>query len=59
MGGLVRTSRQHSRNKVPLLGDIPLIGKWLFQSWDVDVSDRELLIFVTPRILPRIAQQGT
>ncbi|MGH8429505.1 MAG: hypothetical protein ACREUF_03790, partial [Solimonas sp.] len=36
--------------KVPLLGDIPLLG-FLFRN-DVKSSDkRELLIFVTPKVL--------
>ena len=36
--------------KVPLLGDIPLLG-WLFKKKTMTRNRMELLIFVTPRIM--------
>ena len=36
-------------SKVPVLGDIPLLG-WLFRKDTTQVTDRELMVFVTPVI---------
>ena len=41
---------QESVNKVPILGDIPLIGR-LFQSTATSVQRRNLMIFLRPTIL--------
>jgi len=50
IGGVFVTSTQGTTEKVPLLGDIPFLG-WLFK-YRNDISDRrELLVFITPRIL--------
>ncbi len=51
IGGLTLDQEQSSRRKIPILGDIPLIGK-LFQSSVKNAVRTELVIFVTPRILP-------
>ncbi len=51
IGGLVRKSDSSSTNKVPLLGDLPLIGN-LFRSRKNTTDDSELLVFITPTILP-------
>jgi len=48
IGGLIR-SEQEVIDKVPLLGDLPLLGH-LFKS-NALVENKDLLIFVTPRIL--------
>jgi type II secretory pathway component GspD/PulD (secretin) len=37
-------------NKTPGLGEIPLL-KWLFRRDRVSDESRELLIFITPRII--------
>jgi type II secretory pathway component GspD/PulD (secretin) len=50
VGGLTFQSENKSESKIPLLGDIPIIGN-LFKSQTKDVSDRTLYIFITPRIL--------
>ncbi len=50
IGGLTRKNDNQTVNKVPLLGDLPFIGK-LFQSYNNSVNDTELLIFVTPTII--------
>lgn len=50
LGGLMQDRRSDSEDGVPLLKDIPILGR-LFRR-DVDAtSKRELLIFVTPRIV--------
>ena len=50
IGGLVRQSADHNVQKIPLLGDLPLIGS-LFRTETTTKQDNELLIFITPRII--------
>ncbi len=50
IGGLIRDSQSDDVYKVPILGDIPLLGM-LFRKKSVTRKRLELLIFVTPRIL--------
>ncbi|MDQ7773398.1 MAG: type IV pilus secretin PilQ [Elusimicrobiales bacterium] len=50
IGGLISDTQAESVFKVPLLGDIPILG-YLFRKKSVTRDRRELLIFVTPRIL--------
>jgi type IV pilus assembly protein PilQ len=50
LGGILETERRETKNKVPLLGDIPVLGH-LFKSTSRTDNKDELLIFVTPRIL--------
>ena len=50
MGGLMRDQLADTENKVPLLGDIPILG-WLFKSKTSRVSKINLLFFLTPQIL--------
>ena len=51
IGGLISDSTSNQDNKVPILGDIPILG-WLFRSKTVAHTRSELLIFVTPQIMP-------
>ncbi|MBI4386834.1 MAG: type IV pilus secretin PilQ [Elusimicrobia bacterium] len=51
IGGLITDSISHTEGKIPLLGDIPILG-WLFKKKTVIRQRVELLIFVTTRILP-------
>jgi type II secretory pathway component GspD/PulD (secretin) len=51
IGGLNSKNDTVNTLKVPLLGDLPFIGN-LFRSRNVTTDDKELLIFVTPTILP-------
>ncbi len=51
LGGIYVTQRAQSVTKTPLLGDIPLLGK-LFRRTSRTEEKQELLIFITPRILP-------
>ena len=57
IGGLVRKQDNVSTNRVPLLGDLPLIGT-LFRSRNVTTDDSELLVFVTPQIIPERPSAG-
>jgi type IV pilus assembly protein PilQ len=50
LGGILETERRDASKKVPLLGDIPVLGH-LFKSTTRTDNKDELLIFVTPRIL--------
>jgi len=50
LGGIYETERRQTVNKVPFLGDIPILGA-LFRSTQRVDNKAELLIFVTPRIL--------
>ncbi|HAL91722.1 MAG TPA: hypothetical protein DCM68_01700 [Verrucomicrobia bacterium] len=50
MGGLIREELTTIKDKVPILGDIPLIG-WLFRSEGQNSSKKNLLIFVTARLV--------
>ncbi len=50
MGGLLRDREIVTSNKVPLLGDIPVLG-WLFKNKSRQVEKVNLLFFMTPKIL--------
>ena len=51
IGGLINDTMQDTIAKIPLLGDIPILG-WLFKKKTKTRVRNELLIFVTTRILP-------
>jgi type IV pilus assembly protein PilQ len=50
LGGLFQQTDTDTVDKVPLLGDIPIVGN-LFKSTTVVSNRTELLIFITPRII--------
>jgi len=50
IGGIYYTVESKSKEGVPWLSDIPVIG-WLFKTKGIDNTKRELLIFITPRII--------
>ncbi|MGH8198609.1 MAG: type IV pilus secretin PilQ [Steroidobacteraceae bacterium] len=50
LGGIMETERRDAVRKVPLLGDVPVIGN-LFKTKSKINNRDELLIFVTPKIL--------
>lgn len=50
IGGMMKTDKSNTINKVPILGSIPGIGK-LFQSKNVKEITTELIIFITPHIV--------
>jgi len=50
LGGIFQQSSSNDVRKVPLLGDLPFVG-YLFKNSQEVLEKRELLIFVTPKIL--------
>ncbi|MDO8684276.1 MAG: type II and III secretion system protein [Armatimonadota bacterium] len=58
LGGFVRREDTSEVHKVPILGDLPLIGG-LFRNKTSDAQDRELLIFLTPTIIPERGGSAT
>ncbi|MBR9882205.1 MAG: type IV pilus secretin PilQ [Oceanospirillales bacterium] len=50
LGGVFRKETRNTVNKVPLLGDIPVVGN-LFKSRQQSDSKEELLIFITPKLV--------
>lgn len=50
LGGLVRDKRSETVNKIPILGDIPLLG-WLFRSKESGTEKTNLFLFITPKII--------
>lgn len=50
LGGIFSQKNKSARDSIPLLGDIPLLGQ-LFRRDGKDNERRELVVFITPRIL--------
>ena len=50
LGGMIRNQITATTNKVPLLGDLPVLGN-LFQSRSKDNQKTELLVFLMPRVV--------
>ncbi len=58
MGGLLREVETVSNSKVPILGDIPVLG-WLFKNKSRTVEKVNLLFFMTPKILAPYAKTAS
>ncbi len=50
LGGLIREDTNVTRKKIPLLGDIPIVG-WFFKSDNTTREKLNLLLFLTPTIV--------
>jgi type IV pilus assembly protein PilQ len=50
IGGLVQKSERKSAVKIPILGDIPILG-YLFSYHTPQVAEKEVWVFITPHIL--------
>lgn len=50
IGGVYTQDTSDSTEEVPLLGDIPVLG-WFFKTNNVIKAKKELLVFITPKIL--------
>jgi type IV pilus assembly protein PilQ len=50
IGGVFVTKSSDTVSKIPMLGDIPVLG-WLFKTKSEAIDRRELLIFITPRLM--------
>lgn len=53
IGGLVKSYDVVSKTKVPLLGDIPLIGEWLFSSTSTSTEDDNIVVLLTPYVIDK------
>lgn len=51
LGGLISNSVTETVNKVPLFGDLPVVGKLFFQQKTRQVSKKNLIVFIKPTIL--------
>ena len=51
LGGLTETYTSEAETGIPILKDIPFIGKWLFGSVSKSEDRKELLVFMTPYVL--------
>ena len=59
MGGLIHQDKDVTVKKLPILGDLPLVGMF-FRHKDQTVGlERELIIFITPRIVRDKAEVKT
>jgi general secretion pathway protein D len=47
---LIRDKVSETTSKIPILGDIPVLG-WLFKSRDSRIEKTNLLVFLTPHIV--------
>ena len=50
LGGLVKETNTKTDSKIPILGDIPIIG-WLFKNSETDSKKSNLIVFITPHIV--------
>lgn len=55
IGGLVSRTTKSNVNKIPLLGDLPIIGSF-FRNLNYSQDDKELVIIVTPHVVGAIAR---
>ncbi len=51
LGGLINTETRDSVTKIPILGDIPFIGRYLFSSTSKKNRQTELVVLLTPYVL--------
>jgi len=50
LGGIYEESKTHDVQRVPFLGDIPIVG-YFFRNTNKTDDKRELLIFITPKVI--------
>lgn len=50
IAGMIKDTREKSTNKVPLIGDVPVVGK-LFSNISDRIERNETIVFLTPRII--------
>jgi len=53
LAGLIQKNEVETTVKVPLLGDVPILG-WLFRSTSTDKIDNEVIFVITPHILAKV-----
>ncbi|HEY1405444.1 MAG TPA: type II secretion system protein GspD, partial [Spirochaetota bacterium] len=52
VGGLISNSKTVTESKVPILGDIPLLG-WFFKRKTESYTKKNLLVFITPHLVTK------
>lgn len=57
LGGLMRDEESEDVTKVPLLGDIPVLG-WLFKSTSKSTVKQNLIVFITPKVIRNPSDSG-
>ncbi|MCD2517027.1 type IV pilus secretin PilQ [Massilia sp. G4R7] len=55
LGGIYQQTERNNENKVPLLGDVPVLG-YLFKSTGRESTKTELLVFITPKIVADVGR---
>ena len=55
LGGIYQQTERNNENKVPLLGDVPVVG-YLFKSTGRESTKTELLVFITPKIVAEVGR---
>ena len=55
LGGLIRDNKDNSRNGIPLLVDIPVLG-YLFGTTEKNKDRTELVVLLTPRVMENMTQ---
>jgi pilus assembly protein CpaC len=58
IAGLLDNRVTEQMEKIPFIGDIPILGK-LFQSRNLNKSKTELIVIVTPHVVPPVAAGET
>ncbi len=53
IGGLIRDDQSTTKNVIPILGDIPILGE-LFNATDKTKNKREILLSITPHIVKSV-----
>jgi type IV pilus assembly protein PilQ len=51
LGGLRKRTVTQDISKIPILGDIPLLGKLFMSNVEEEVKTNELIIFITPEVI--------
>jgi type IV pilus assembly protein PilQ len=51
VGGIRKSTESKGETGVPWLSRVPVLG-WLFKSQEIEKDQREMLIFITPKIIP-------
>ncbi len=57
IGGITTSLQEEEVRKVPILGDIPMLG-WLFKQRGTRDTRRELVVFITPSVIRGDARPG-
>jgi len=50
IGGIFELEETNQVNKVPLLGDVPIVGN-LFKNTTKTANKREMMVFITPKVI--------